>query len=143
MARVVATEVGGYELASGCLNGPAERFELTSLTIMSVTSRAIHRKHAHSRKTPPRSRVPSGPWPSGEAKGSFRGGRPWLKQERSKRGENVTASRKKRIPVKFNQKRRSRANGESLQVVMSHGLLIRRPTGDQARALAPRGSLAE
>jgi hypothetical protein len=42
VARVVATEVGGYELASGCLNGPAERFELTSLTIMSVTSQAIH-----------------------------------------------------------------------------------------------------
>jgi hypothetical protein len=42
VARVVATEVRGYELAGGCSDGSAERFELTSLMLLSVPGQAIH-----------------------------------------------------------------------------------------------------
>jgi hypothetical protein len=41
VARVVATEVRGYELAGGCSDGSAERFELTSLMPLSVPHQAI------------------------------------------------------------------------------------------------------
>ena len=42
VARVVAAEVGRYELGGGCSNGSAERFELTSLKVLSVHGHAIH-----------------------------------------------------------------------------------------------------
>jgi len=41
VARVVAAEVGRYELAGGCMDGPAESFELTSLLILSVPYQTI------------------------------------------------------------------------------------------------------
>jgi hypothetical protein len=39
VARVVAAEIGRYELAGSCSNGSAERFELTSLVVLSVPFR--------------------------------------------------------------------------------------------------------
>lgn len=42
VARVVAAEVGRYELAGSCMDGPAERFELASLLLLSVSGQAIH-----------------------------------------------------------------------------------------------------
>jgi hypothetical protein len=42
VARIVAAEVGRYELARGCSDGSAERFELSGLTMLSVPDQAIH-----------------------------------------------------------------------------------------------------
>jgi hypothetical protein len=75
------------------------------------------REHEHSRKTPLRSRVPSGLWLSGEAMCCVPDGRTWLERERSAQFERFTALRKRKKSVELDRRRRSCGNEGRLNLL--------------------------